>query len=129
MRGFAFAMGLVLARAGGDTGTGTGMGPVPEAEAEAEWESKATGFDAGVSARMLCSFSSCAPCVLPVPVPVPVPSHRICRMVRGTSLIFDFGVDDVEVDVEEVLTARVRRCSLAVRRMYRYGPVLGREKV
>ena len=54
----------------------------------------------------------------------PVPSHRIFKIFLATSLGFVFGADE-----EEVLTARLRSCSLAVRRRYRYGPVLGREKV
>ena len=58
-----------------------------------------------------------------------MPSQRILRMLRGTSLIFEFGAVVLEEVEEEVLRARERRCSLAVRRRYRYGPVLGREKV
>ena len=47
----------------------------------------------------------------------PVPSQRIFRILLATSLVFAFGVDEEEE--EEVLTARLRRCSLAVRRRYR----------
>lgn len=58
--------------------------------------------------------------VIPSAPLTPVPSHLIFKILLATSRVFAFGANEEgEEEEEDVLTARLRRCSLAVRRRYR----------